>query len=474
MLFNSYDYFIFLPVFYCLYWLVANRGLRLQNLLLLTGSYLFYGWWDWRFLFLIAFSTFVDYIAGINVRDADSAKAQKAWLYLSIFTNLTLLCFFKYFNFFVESWISLFKGLGYEMSPWTLQIILPLGISFYTFQTMAYTIDVYRGKVEPCRDYVAFSAFITFFPQLVAGPIERAGNLLTQITKKRTFNYVQTVQGLRLILWGLFKKVVIADSLGVIVSTLFNHWSEYTGMDMLMAGIFFAFQMYADFSGYTDIAIGSAKILGIELRSNFRFPMFSKSVLEFWQRWHISLTKWFTDYVYIPMGGSKKGLAIAVRNVFIIFLLSGIWHGAKWTFVVWGVYQAAFYIPAFAYRQYYGRPIIGHIHNKILRQTVNIGSVVFTILVLSVSRLFYRATSIGHSYVMLKKMLTDFFAPISKPEYIWYIVILVFIEFFIRRDERNPIPIKNRFFRYMYYSVLIVAIFLNIDRHNDQFLYFQF
>lgn len=473
MLFNSFDYLIFLPVVFALYWLL-NSNLKLQNLLVLSASYFFYGSWDWRFLFLIAFSTFVDYSCSIQISRSSRLRVRKWWLAISIFANLGLLCFFKYYNFFVDSWVNMFASIGYEMSPWTMNIILPLGISFYTFQTMAYTIDVYRRKIEPCKDYIAFSAFISFFPQLVAGPIERASDLLTQVTKTRTFNYIQSVQGLRLILWGLFKKVVIADSLGKGVAPLFNHWSEYTGTDMLMAGVFFAFQMYADFSGYADIAIGSAKLMGIELRSNFRFPMFSKSVLEFWQRWHISLTKWFTDYLYIPMGGSKKGLAIAIRNIFIIFLISGLWHGANWTFIVWGAYQAAFYIPVFAYRKIYGKPMIGHIHNAALRHIVNVGSVVFTVLVLSVSRLFYRAEHIGHSYVMLKKMVTDAFTPISTPQYLWYIGILVFIELFIRRDERNPIPIKNTFLRYLYCSALIVAILLHIDSHNQEFLYFQF
>lgn len=473
MLFNSFDYLVFLPVVFALYWLL-NNNLKLQNFLVLCASYFFYGSWDWRFLFLIIISTFIDYSCSIKISGSDNDKVRKWWLGVSLFANLGLLCFFKYYNFFVDSWVSLFASFGYEMTPWTLNIILPLGISFYTFQTMAYTIDVYRRKIEPCRDYIAFSAFISFFPQLVAGPIERASDLLTQVVKPRTFNYIQSVQGLRLILWGLFKKVVIADSLGKGVAPLFNHWADYTGTDMLMAGVFFAFQMYADFSGYADIAIGSAKLMGIELKSNFRFPMFSKSVLEFWQRWHISLTKWFTDYIYIPLGGSKKGLAIAIRNIFIIFLISGFWHGANWTFIIWGVYQAAFYIPVFAYRKVYGKPMIGHIHNTVLRHMVNAGSVIFTILVLSVSRLFYRAENIGQSYVMLKKMVTEMFTPITTPKYLWYIGILVFIELFIRRDERNPIPIKNTFLRYLYCSALIVAILLHIDSRNEEFLYFQF
>ena len=341
MLFNSIEFLLFLPTIFILYWFVFYKNLKIQNLLILISSYVFYGWWDYRFLSLIFFSTIVDYTVGLMIPKQNSKKKQKSLLLFSVLFNLGVLGVFKYYNFFVASWIDLFSSVGYEIkSVWTLNIILPVGISFYTFQTMSYTIDVFKRKLEPTKDFISFASFVSFFPQLVAGPIERASNLLPQILKKREFKFEQGFQGLRLILWGMFKKVVISDSLAPMVNNIFGNYEEFGGGTLWLGAIYFAFQIYCDFSGYSDIAIGTSKLFGFELISNFKFPYFSRNIGEFWRRWHISLSSWFRDYVYIPLGGSKEGKLKSTRNIFIIFLISGFWHGANWTFLVWGIYHA--------------------------------------------------------------------------------------------------------------------------------------
>jgi alginate O-acetyltransferase complex protein AlgI len=313
---------------FLLYWFVFQRNLRVQNLLLLISSYVFYGWWDYRFLSLIFLSTVVDYFVGLKIHDSKAKKTKKSYLWISILFNLGLLGFFKYFNFFIDSWIDLLGAFGYEQgSTWTLNVILPVGISFYTFQTMSYCLDIYHGKLKPTKDFISFASFVSFFPQLVAGPIERASNLLPQILTNRIFKYEQGVQGLRLILYGMFKKVVIADSLAPHVDTIFKNYATLNGGVLLLGLIYFSFQIYCDFSGYSDIAIGTSKLFGFELMSNFKFPYFSRDIGEFWRRWHISLSTWFRDYLYIPLGGSKGGKWISIRNIFIIFIVSGFWHG---------------------------------------------------------------------------------------------------------------------------------------------------
>ena len=320
MLFNSIEFLIFLPIVFILYWFVFNKNLRVQNSVVLLSSYFFYGWWDYRFLSLIFLSTVIDYFIGLKIPKQSSDKKQKLLLWCSVLFNLSVLGFFKYYNFFVDSWVDLFYSIGYEIkSIWTLNIILPVGISFYTFQTMSYTIDIYRKKLEPTKDFIAFASFVSFFPQLVAGPIERASNLLPQILNKREFEYEQGVQGLRLILWGMFKKVVIADSLAPMVDNIFGNYQDLGGGTLWLGAIYFAFQIYCDFSGYSDIAIGTAKLFGFELMSNFKFPYFSRNIGEFWRRWHISLSTWFRDYLYIPLGGSQEGKWESIRNIFIIF-----------------------------------------------------------------------------------------------------------------------------------------------------------
>lgn len=348
MIFNSIEFLIFLPITFILYWFVFHKELKVQNLLLLAASYVFYGWWDWRFLSLIVISTLIDYIVGIKLKSTEKKSTRKKWLWVSVIFNLGLLGVFKYFNFFIDSWVNLMSSVGYHMeSTWSLQVILPVGISFYTFQTMSYSIDVYRNQLEPTKDFVSFAAFVAFFPQLVAGPIERASNLLPQILKPRTFASEQSIDGVRLIIWGLFKKVVIADSLAPMVDAIFKNYTDYTGGTLFLGAVLFAFQIYGDFSGYSDIAIGTAKLFGIEVMSNFKFPYFSRDIAEFWRRWHISLSTWFRDYLYIPLGGSKGGKWKSLRNIFAIFVVSGFWHGANWTFIAWGGFHSLLYVPIF-------------------------------------------------------------------------------------------------------------------------------
>ena len=336
MLFNSFNFAIFMPVVFIIYWVVNEKSLKLQNILLLLASYFFYACWDYRFLFLLIFSTFLDFFTGLRMLSAKTKDKKKAWFWLSICINLGILGFFKCYNFFIDSFADGFSFLGIKANFWTLQVILPVGISFYTFHGLSYVIDIYKNRIEPEKNFIDYAVFVSFFPLLVAGPIERATHLLPQIKRVRIFDYSKAVDGLRQILWGLFKKVVIADNAAKFADNIFNNGSAYGGSTILLGAIFFAVQIYCDFSGYSDIAIGTARLFGIELLRNFAFPYFSRDIAEFWQRWHISLSSWFRDYLYIPLGGSKASTAIRIRNTFIIFLVSGFWHGAIWTFIFFG------------------------------------------------------------------------------------------------------------------------------------------
>ena len=337
MLFTSLEFLLFLPLVFSLYWLLNRRvNLRWQNLFLLLVSYVFYGWWDARYLVLIAFSTLVDYAVGQRIEaNQTNLKRAKGWLLLSLITNLGLLGYFKYANFFIDSWVQAWATFGVEMNVSTLQIILPVGISFYTFQTLSYSIDIYRGKLKPTRDLIAFATFVAFFPQLVAGPIERARDLLPQITQQRRFNADFAASGLRLILWGLIKKIVIADSAGRYVDVAYS-LEGLSPLAVVATAALFAIQVYGDFSGYSDIAIGTARLFGIQLSTNFRLPFFARDMRQLWQRWHISLNSWFTEYVYIPLGGSRKGKWRTQINIMTVFVISGLWHGASWNYVLWG------------------------------------------------------------------------------------------------------------------------------------------
>ncbi|TVZ10262.1 D-alanyl-lipoteichoic acid acyltransferase DltB (MBOAT superfamily) [Cellulophaga sp. RHA_52] len=482
MLFNSIDFAIFLPIVFFLYWVVVNKNLQLQNFLLLVASYVFYGWWDWRFLSLIAFSTLVDYSLGVLLGKEEKESKRKVYLWTSIIVNLGFLGFFKYYNFFVESFVDAFTFFGQEIEIGTLNIILPVGISFYTFQTLSYTIDVYKRNLEPTKNFIAFGAFVSFFPQLVAGPIERASNLLPQILKKRSFNYCEAKDGLRLMLWGLFKKVVIADSLSPIVNDIFSNYSTLSSPVLIMGAIFFAFQIYGDFSGYSDIAIGTAKLFGIELMSNFKFPYFSKNIGEFWRRWHISLSTWFRDYLYIPLGGSRGSKMVGIRNVFAIFLVSGFWHGANWTFIFWGLFHALLFLPSFLIGTNRKYAEVKNTRLNVLAMISNVYRTLLTFILVTIGWVFFRSETITDSFIYLKRIGSSFSGiPYIHPNgyrLVDYIVLLVFFivyEYIIRNNERKPIGFKNRYVRLFVYVLLVFLMLLFYDDGVDRsFIYFQF
>ncbi|MFV8224375.1 MBOAT family O-acyltransferase [Christiangramia aquimixticola] len=474
MLFNSLTFLIFLPVVFTLYWLL-NKKLKLQNFTLLLSSYIFYGWWNPKFLSLIFLSTIIDYTIGLKLPKADSRKKRRILLSISLVSNLTILGIFKYYNFFIKSWVDLLHGVGFQVeNTWTLSIILPVGISFYTFQTMSYTIDIYRNKLIPTNDFISFATFVAFFPQLVAGPIERASHFLPQILKKRVFNKKQTIQGLNLILWGLFKKVVIADSLAPEVDRIFGDFSNHGGGTLWLGIVYFAFQIYCDFSGYSDIAIGTAKLFGIELMSNFKFPYFSRNIGEFWRRWHISLSTWFRDYLYIPLGGSKSGKFKSIRNIFIIFIVSGLWHGANYTFIVWGGLHACLYIPSFflkSNKKYYG-PIASRNQLPSIATTFHI---LKTFIFVLIGWVFFRSENIVNALLYLKTMLNPSeFTIEPKIELTVYLVFFVILEWSMRSDERKPLNISFKPLRIITYTLIITFILLNFEQNPQQFIYFSF
>jgi len=454
-----------------------------QNVLIIIASYTFYGFWDIRFLFLILASSLVDFYVGNKIySNVHNQKKSKNWLWVSVIFNLGLLGTFKYFNFFVHSFVDLAQGLGMENSSyWSLNIILPVGISFYTFQTLSYSLDIYYKKLKPTKDLIAFTAFVSFFPQLVAGPIERASNLLSQISNERKFNYTQITDGLKLILWGLFKKIVIADAIAPIVDDIFSNYSEYTATTLIMGIVLFSFQVYGDFSGYSDIAIGSSKLFGIELKSNFKFPHFSRNVAEYWQRWHISLSTWFRHYLYIPMGGSRVSKLLSVRNIIIIFLVSGFWHGANWTFIFWGALHALFYIPVFLMgrNRMYSDNSIGE--KGWLPSITEIIQVLFTFALVSFSRIFFRSPTITDAFAYLNRIFTEmsyesYFHPNGYRMIDFFILISLFTiyEYIIRKDERRPFKFKNKGVKTMVYSLMVLAMILFYDDTGRSFIYFQF
>ncbi|WPR75255.1 MBOAT family O-acyltransferase [Algoriphagus sp. NG3] len=484
MLFNSLDFAVFLPVVFILYWFVFNKSLKSQNFLIVIASYLFYGWWDWRFLALIAFSTGVDYIVGIQLEKTEKPFRRKSLLVLSLAVNLGLLGFFKYYNFFLDNFITAFTFMGMPIKANTLNIILPVGISFYTFQTMSYSIDIYRKKLNATRDFVAFSAFVSFFPQLVAGPIERASNLLPQFFERRKFDYAKASDGLRQILWGLFKKIVIADNCAEFANTIFNNSSEYSGSTLLLGAVFFTFQIYGDFSGYSDIAIGTSRLFGINLMQNFAFPYFSRDMAEFWRRWHISLSTWFRDYLYIPLGGSKGSKTQQIRNIFIIFLVSGFWHGANWTFLVWGALNAVYFIPLLLFGKNRRNLDTVACERKLpnLREVL---SILGTFMLTVIAWVFFRAENMGHAL----SFLGGIFSPelFSSPDFYLFpgaVTLLFLIAGFLWVEWKGRIGeygiarlglISSKVRRWSIYLMIIfiIDIFGNTSEEIE-FIYFQF
>jgi D-alanyl-lipoteichoic acid acyltransferase DltB (MBOAT superfamily) len=480
MLFNSLDFAIFLPVVFMLYWFVTRKSLKLQNLLLVVASYIFYAWWDYRFLTLILFSTIVDFSVGRGLSRHDSPLKRKSLLWISVLVNLGFLGFFKYYNFFLESFIDAFSLFGTEIQAGSLRLILPVGISFYTFQTLSYTIDVYRRKLEPTRDFIAFAAFVGFFPQLVAGPIERATNLLPQFSQKREFNYSKAVDGLRQILWGLFKKIVIADNCAEYVNLIFNHSEDYSGSTLALGAVFFAFQIYGDFSGYSDIAIGTARLFGFNLMRNFAFPYFSRDIAEFWRRWHISLSSWFRDYLYIPLGGSRGGTWMKIRNTFIIFIVSGFWHGANWTFIIWGALNAVYFLPLLLSNR--NRVNLDTVApGRILPTLREFGSMLLTFTLTVLAWIFFRAEDLNHAISILSEIISPslFSIPSITGTRGLKILLLFFLitEWLGRHEEYAIARIGNNWpghLKYaMHYALIAVIIYYgSFEQH--QFIYFQF
>ena len=487
MLFNSLEFLLFLPTVFAAYWILnlwtnRPRGLQAQNLLLLIASYVFYGWWDWRFLSLIASSTLVDFAVGIQIAkandgeipaDADDAVRSltaKRWLGVSLGVNLGLLGYFKYANFFIENWIEAWSAIGVHMDPWTLKVILPVGISFYTFQTLSYSIDIYRRRLEPTKNLIEFAAFVSFFPQLVAGPIERASALLPQIASRRKFEYEEGVYGLRLILWGMFKKVVVADTCAIYVNDVFANYTEYSGPTLMMGAVFFAFQIYGDFSGYSDIAIGTARLFGIRLMTNFKTPYFSRDIAEFWRRWHISLSTWFRDYLYIPLGGSRVGKWKAVRNTFVIFLVSGFWHGANWTFIVWGLIHCLLFLPLLLT----GRNRRNTSEIQRFPSFRELAGIVWTFAAVTIAWVFFRAESLENAVAYLYRALALYpevsgFRLSLTPTILITALVLLEAWFVHQKDKLITIVLES------IGLLLVLGNFLaSISTDDRGFIYFQF
>ena len=478
MLFNSIEFLVFLPIVFAIYWLLRNQ-LKLQNLFVVLASYVFYGWWDWRFLILIAFTSFCSWGSGLLIAKSHTLKVAKAWTAANIVLNLAILAIFKYYDFFVSEFGALF---GISTESLLLRIILPVGISFYTFQALSYSIDVYRKKIEPTRDIVAFFAYVAFFPQLVAGPIERATNLLPQFLQKRTFNYEQGVDGMRQILWGLFKKIVVADNCATYVDQVWATYDTQSGSTLLLAAVLFTFQIYGDFSGYSDIAIGTAKLFGIKLMRNFNNPYFSRDIAELWRRWHISLTTWFRDYVYIPLGGSRVSKAKIVRNTFVIFLLSGFWHGANWTFIAWGAYHAVLFLPLILLgmnRKYTNQVAEG----RWLPNVKEFGQILLTFLLAVVGWVIFRAQTITDAWHYICGMIQVetlrasylFFVQHGIRTTCWLCVVMLIIEW-LQRDKQHGLDIAHirPAWRVVIFVVLVEVILFFLPATPSSFIYFQF
>jgi len=479
MLFNSFDFGVFLPIVYLLYWFVFNRNIKVRNIFLLIVSYIFYGFWDWRFLSLILISSLMDYFLALGISQTPDAnkRKRKFMLILSLVLNLGFLGFFKYYNFFVESFISTFALFGKEFNYSPLNIILPVGISFYTFQSLSYTLDVYFKKMEPTRKLINFLAFVSFFPQLVAGPIERAKKLLPQFDDLKKFDYHSARTGLLLIVFGLFKKIMIADRVAVFVNHSYGDIAEAKGITLLMAVLFFAFQLYLDFSAYSDIAIGTARIFGFKLTTNFRRPYLAASFSDFWKRWHITLSSWFQDYIYIPLGGNRINPNRTIINLMIVFLLSGLWHGASWNFVIWGALNGLFLIVFdrfFKLEKSKG-------FNRILTS-------IFVAISWAVSLVFFRAQSFGDAMLVFQnigfsnsEILFNF--GLNSMEFKFSILLIIGMMLYEIIAENMGEKLMVKFYetkaivRWSLYLLLVISIIYlgSYGSANDNtFIYFQF
>ncbi|HSH01993.1 MAG TPA: MBOAT family O-acyltransferase [Anaerolineae bacterium] len=483
MLFNSLEFLLFLPTIFFLYWFIYNRSIFVQNALLLGASCLFYAWWDRRFLILIFISAFVDYIIGWQLGQTTNKTSRRLYLTLSLSVNLGLLGIFKYYNFFVDSLMLSFETVGIPVNIHSLNVILPVGISFYTFQTLSYSIDIFRQKLQPTKSITSFFAFVSFFPQLVAGPIERASSLLPQFERPRTFDPHQAREGMQFFLWGLFKKVVIADTLAVQVDYIFENYTTLDSFTLFLGAIFFAFQIYGDFSGYSDIAIGVAKLFGFELMQNFATPYFSRNIGEFWRRWHISLSTWFRDYVYIPLGGNRHGTALYIRNILLTFVISGLWHGANWTFILWGFLHGLYYLPLMYWQKSkqnkVSEPTTAIVaQGKLWPTSLELRQMGLTFLFVTIAWVFFRAENIGHAITYWQRLFSwHLWAPPTGQWFPYLFLILLFVAFeWIQRERENPLALTQETPTWIRWSTYMIAALLCATFWGTpvDFVYFQF
>ncbi len=478
MFFNSYSFALFFPVVFVLYWFLTNRKLATQNFLLLVASYFFYACWDYRFLFLLIFSTLLDYFTGLKMYRAENKNSKKFWFWLSVGINLGFLGVFKYYNFFEKSLADALAQAGIHTDFYTLKIILPVGISFYTFHGLSYVIDIYKDRIKPVTNFIEYSVFVSFFPLLVAGPIERATHLLPQIQKPRVFEYNKAVDGLKQVLWGLFKKMVIADNCAAYANIIFNDSASYSGSTHLMGVLFFTFQIYCDFSGYSDIALGIARILGFELLKNFSYPYFSRDIAEFWRRWHISLSSWFRDYLYIPLGGSRGGRAKNIRNLFIIFIVSGFWHGANWTFLIWGALNALYFLPLLLLdRNRTNLDVVAQ--GRVLPTLPELMNMLTTFCLTAFAWIFFRSESVASAFSYIKILFsrTLFSMPQILPNrLLLFLVGFIIIEWMGREENYALASFGNNWPRPVRWGFRLALVFCIYfwSGSSQQFIYFQF
>lgn len=478
MSFNSLQFAAFFPTIFILYWFVFNKNLKVQNVFLLISSYFFYASWNRKFLFLLIFSTFLDYFTGLQIWKTKNKKIMKFWLWLSIITNLGLLGFFKYYNFFTSSFADLMTRFGIETNPWILSVILPVGISFYTFHGLSYVIDIYYDRIKAEKNFITYGVFVSFFPLLVAWPIERATHLLPQIKQKRMFTYPKAVLGMRQILWGFFKKIVIADQCGQYVSIIFDSPSLYSASTLFLWGALFIIQVYWDFSGYSDIALWTARLLGIDLLRNFNFPFFSRSIAEFWRRWHISLTSWFRDYLYIPLGWSRWSTWMKIRNIFIIFIVTGFWHGANWTFIIWWFVNALYIIPSVIFHT--NRNNLDIVAKwKYLPSFKEFIQIIMTFTLTVLAIIIFRSKNLEYAWIHISRIFSfSFFSvpTIHPTRLLALILVFITIEWFWREEQFAIANLNKKFpkaLRWIFYYILIFAIYW-FSGNEKQFIYFEF
>ena len=477
MFFNSFAFALFLPIVFLLYWFVFNKNKSTQNALLIIASYYFYSCWDWRFLFLLVFSTFLDYYTGIQIEKAKKEGIRKFWFWLTISINLGFLGIFKYYNFFADSFSEMLNGFGLQTSPLLLNVILPVGISFYTFHGLSYVIDIYLKRIKAEYNFVDYSLFVSYFPLLVAGPIERATHLLPQVKVKREFDFQKAKEGVFQFVWGLVKKVVIADTCATYANAIFDNYESMNSLSLMLGAVYFAFQIYGDFSGYSDMALGMSKLFGIDLLRNFNYPYFSRDIAEFWRRWHISLSSWFRDYLYIPLGGSSGGMAMKIRNTFIIFLVSGFWHGANWTFIAWGFINAVYFLPLLLLKK--NRSNIEMVSLRWSFDSVRVFfSILSTFALTSLAWIFFRAKTIGDAFEYIKRMFSNGIFNsqyLENERYNYELLLMVFAFVIVEWNFRNQVePISGKY-SWLKLGLCFTAI-IALGTYSDykEFIYFQF